>query len=76
MLYPYLSREYTIYHFNSDLITNMGHMSISGTESSSVILNQTKLFKKLKMDARKVPKQAKAQRDGLINPQNYNFNQL
>ena len=27
-------------------------------------------------DAPKVPKQAKAIRDGVINPQNYNFNQL
>ena len=33
-------------------------MRISGTESSSVILNQTKLFKKLKSDAQAVLNQA------------------
>ena len=51
-------------------------MRISGTEPSSVILGQTKYFKKLKNDAHKLPKQAKARRDGVINPQNYNFNQF
>ena len=50
-------------------------MRISGTEPSSVILSQTKYFKKVKIDANKVPKQAKYIRDGVINPQNYNFNQ-
>ena len=50
-------------------------MRISGTEPSSVILSQTKYFKKLKNDDQKLPKQAKAKRDSLINPQNYNFNQ-
>ena len=29
-----------IYHFESDLISNMDHMRISGTEPSSVILRQ------------------------------------
>ena len=38
----------------------MDHMRISGTEPSSVILCQTKLFKKLKSNAQKVPKEAKA----------------
>ena len=52
----------------------MDHMRISGTEPSSVILSQTKYFKKMKSDASKVPKQAQAIRDGVINPQNYNFN--
>ena len=33
-----------------------------------------KVFKKMKSDAQKVPKQAQAIRDGVINPQNYNFN--
>ena len=47
-------------------------MRISGTEPSSVILSQTKYFKKLKNDAQKLPKQAKTKRDGVINPQNYN----
>ena len=45
----------------------MHHMRISGTEPSSVILSQTKLFKKMKSDAPKVPKEAKAKRDGKIN---------
>ena len=44
-------------------------MRISGTEPSSVILNQTIKFKKLKTDDPKVPKQAEAKRDGVINPQ-------
>ena len=30
-----------IHHFKSDLINNMDHMRISGTEPSSVILSQT-----------------------------------
>ena len=30
------------HHFKSDLIYNMDHMRISGTEPSSVILGQTK----------------------------------
>ena len=46
-------------------------MRISGTEPSSVILSQTMKFKKLKSDDPKVPKQAKAKRDGVINPQTY-----
>ena len=51
-------------------------MRISGTEPSSVILSQTKKFKKLKNGAKKVQTQANAKRDGVINPQNYNFNQF
>ena len=51
-------------------------MRISGTEPSSVILSQTKKFKKLKSDDPKVPKQAEAKRDGVINQQNYNFKQF
>ena len=54
----------------------MDHMRISGTEPSSVILSQTMKFKKLKSDDPKVPKQAEAKRDGVINPQNYNFKQF
>ena len=50
-------------------MNNMDHMRISGTEPSSVILRQTKM----KGDAKKVPK---AKRDGVISPQNYNFNQF
>ena len=54
----------------------MDHMHISGTEPSSVILSQTMQFKKLKSDGLKVPKQAEAKRDGVINPQYYNFKQF
>ena len=51
----------------------MDHMRISGIEPSSVILSQRK---KLKNNVPKVPKEAKAKRDGVINPQNYNFHQF
>ena len=34
-----------IHHFKSDLINNMDHMRISGTEPSSVILSQKSSFK-------------------------------
>ena len=54
----------------------MDYIRISGTEPSSVILSQITLFKKLKNDVQKVPKQAKAKKDGVINPHNYNFNQF
>ena len=56
----------------------MDHMRISGTEPSSVILSQTcsKNIQKLKSDDLKGPKQAEAKRDGVINPQNYNFHQF
>ena len=50
-------------------------MCISGTEPSSVILGQTKNFKKLKNDTPKVAKPAEAKRDGVINQQSYNFNE-
>ena len=39
--------------FKIDLINDMDHMRISGTEPSSVILSQRKLFKKLDMYAQK-----------------------
>ena len=52
-------------------------MRISGNEPSSVILSQTmKTIKELKRDDPKVHKQAEAKGDGVINPQNYNFNQF
>ena len=52
-------------------------MRISGTEPSSVILSQRKLFlKKVKNVCPKVPKQGKAKRDGVLNPQNYNLNEF
>ena len=52
----------------------MDHMRISGTESSSVILSQTGSLEKIM--TKMCQKQAEAKRDGLINPQNYNFNQF
>ena len=54
----------------------MDHMRISGTEPSSVILSRTMKFQKLKSDDPKVPKQAEAKRDGVINPKIYNFKQF
>ena len=50
-------------------------MRTSGTAPSSVILSQTEKLHKLKIDAQKCQKQAEAKRDGVINPQNYNFSQ-
>ena len=55
------------------LINIMDHMRILGTEPSSVILSQTTI---MKSDAPKVPKSAKAKWDGVIIPQNYNFNKF
>ena len=54
----------------------MDHMRITGNEPSSVILRQTKLFPKEKILTKSANKQAEAKRDGVINPQNYNFNQF
>ena len=42
-----------IHHFKSDLIHNMDHMRISGTEPSSVIFSQTKKFKSWKVIPKK-----------------------
>ena len=50
-------------------------MRISGTEPSSVILSQKSIFKSWK-DVLNVPIPAEAKREGVINPQNYNFNQF
>ena len=36
-----------IHHFKSDLINNIDHMRISGTEPSSVILSQNKVIQKV-----------------------------
>ena len=55
-----------LHHFKSDLINNMDHMCISGTEPSSVILSQTKSYQNVKIDVQKVPKQAEAKRGGVI----------
>ena len=65
-----------IHRFKSDLINNMDHMRISGTEPSSVILSKTKLFKKLKSGAPKVSNQALAKWDNVINPHYYNFSKF
>ena len=54
----------------------MDHMRISGNEPSSVILSQTKWFSNVENDFPNVPNKAKAKRDGVINPQNYNFSQF
>ena len=62
--------------FLSDLINNIDHMRVSGTEPPSVIPSITMLLKKFKSDDPKVPLQAEAKRDGVINPQNYNFNRF
>ena len=51
-------------------------MRISGIELLSVILSQRKKLKGLKNNVPKVPKEAEAKRDGVINPQNYNFYQF
>ena len=51
-------------------------MHISGTQPLSVILSQTRKFQKSESDIQKIPKQDEAKRDGVINPQNYNFNQF
>ena len=63
-----------LHHFKSDFIKNMNHMRISGNELSSVILGQKKSILKVENNGPKVPKQAEAKRDGVITPQNYNFN--
>ena len=52
-------------------------MRISGTEPSSVILSQKNIYlQKVKRGVLNVPKQAEFKRDGVINPQNYNFKQF
>ena len=53
-----------MHQFKSDLINDMDHVCISGTEPSSVILSRRKQFYKLKMYAKKEPKQGKVKRDG------------
>ena len=65
-----------IHHLKSDLIYNMDHMRISGNWTLVSDPETNKVFKKVKGYAQKVPKQAKAIKDGVINPQNYNFYQF
>ena len=45
-----------MHDFKSDLIHNMDHMIIPGTETSSVIFNQIRRQKNLKCDTAKAPK--------------------
>ena len=47
-------------------------MHIPGTEPSSVILSQRNLIIKVEKWWPKMPTQAEAKRDGVINQQNYN----
>ena len=54
----------------------MDHMRISGTEPSSVILNQTMKFKKLKSDDPKVSKQAKPKRGWCNKPTKLQFQSI
>ena len=53
----------------------MDHMRISGTESSSVILSQTCSIKSWKVMSEKGLNKLKPM-DGVLNPQNYNFNEF
>ena len=53
----------------------MDHMRILGNQPSSVILIHTVVSNLENIDP-KVPTQAEAKRDGVINAQNYNFNQF
>ena len=54
--------------FKSDIINNMDHMRISGTEPSSVIPSQTKYFEKVKSDAKKCQNKVKPKGNSVINP--------
>ena len=40
------------------------------------LVRLNKIVQRVESDAPKVPKQSKAKRGGVINPQNYNFNQF
>ena len=62
----YKKRSRCIHHFKSDFINNMDHMHIWVTEPSSVILSQTRKFKKLKRDVTNVPKEAEAKRGAML----------
>ena len=54
----------------------MDHMHISGTEPLSVILSQNNAVLKVEKWCPKVLKQTEVKRDGVVNPQNYNFNKF
>ena len=56
-----------------DIMINMDHTRVSGIEPSSVILSQTKYYKRLECNAKIMPKQVEAKGDGVRNPQNYNL---
>ena len=55
-----------IHHFTSEWFNNEDYMRISGTESSSVIQSQAKLFQNLKVVTKKCRKKLKLKRDGVI----------
>ena len=57
-----------MHHFKSDLINNMDHMRISGTEPSLVILSQKGYsFKSMKVMSQKCQEQAEAKRNFDVN---------
>ena len=49
-------------------LIGMDHVRISGTESSSVIISQTKLFKKLKSDPKKCRNKLKVKKACMLYP--------
>ena len=65
-----------IHHFKPDLINNMDHMRISVLNPRQWPLAKQTNLKRWKSHAPKVPKQAQAKRDGVINPQKYNWSQF
>ena len=54
----------------------MDHMRISGTEPSSMLRSKREFYKRLKSDVPKMPKQTEAKRNGVINPQNLQFQSI
>ena len=54
----------------------MDHMRISGNEPSSVILSQNNVDSKVENYCPKVPKQAEAKRDDVINPTKLQFQSI
>ena len=54
----------------------MVHAVVFGIVGCGYLLMCSVVVAKLKNDTSKVPKEAKAKRDGVINPRNYNFYQF
>ena len=65
-----------IHHFKSDLINNMDHMRISGTEPSSVILSQTCSINKMKSNDPKAPKTSWSQKGWCNEPIKLQFQSI